>query len=572
MEFGLLNILELIGALGFFIYGMKEMSEGIQKVAGSKMREILRVMTSNRFLGVFTGFLVTALVQSSSASTVMIVSFVNAGLLSLVESIGVIMGANIGTTITAWLISILGFKVKISALALPIIAIGFPMMFSSRTVFKSWAQVFIGFALLFMGLDALKHAVPDLKSNPEILAFLSNYADMGYFSTLIFIGVGTILTLVVQSSSAAMALTLVMCFEGWIPFELAAAMVLGENIGTTITANLAALVGNVHAKRAAGAHFVFNIFGVLWMILAFPFFLQGIGWFMNTYMGMHPFSEDALYNSEHIPIALSIFHSTFNILNVILLIGFVPFIAKTVERLIKSKGDDEDFTLEFIGRGLVQTPEISLAEAENEVAKFAALNVKGVAKISDLIDEKESKVQKKLIDKIKDYEDHSDVIELKVAEFLMKLSKSQLSGDASKRIQSLLSVVNHMESIADIYYQMSKSVERKIEKKIWFEENHREDLRSMRGLIDESMSIMIGDINKSPSEISLDKAIELEQKINLKRNKLRTKNFKNIEKGEVNLETGLIFMDLVSGYEKIADNVIHISQALRGDYLDLEDE
>jgi phosphate:Na+ symporter len=213
-----------------------------------------------------------------------------------------------------------------------------------------------------------------------------------------------------------------------------------------------------------------------------------------------------------------------------------------------------------------------LAEAENEVAKFAALNVKGVAKISDLIDEKESKVQKKLIDKIKDYEDHSDVIELKVAEFLMKLSKSQLSGDASKRIQSLLSVVNHMESIADIYYQMSKSVERKIEKKIWFEENHREDLRSMRGLIDESMSIMIGDINKSPSEISLDKAIELEQKINLKRNKLRTKNFKNIEKGEVNLETGLIFMDLVSGYEKIADNVIHISQALRGDYLDLEDE
>ena len=572
MEFGLLNILELIGALGFFIYGMKEMSEGIQKVAGSKMREILRVMTSNRFLGVFTGFLVTALVQSSSASTVMIVSFVNAGLLSLVESIGVIMGANIGTTITAWLISILGFKVKISALALLIIAIGFPMMFSSRTVFKSWAQVFIGFALLFMGLDALKHAVPDLKSNPEILAFLSNYADMGYFSTLIFIGVGTILTLVVQSSSAAMALTLVMCFEGWIPFELAAAMVLGENIGTTITANLAALVGNVHAKRAAGAHFVFNIFGVLWMILAFPFFLQGIGWFMNTYMGMHPFSEDALYNSEHIPIALSIFHSTFNILNVILLIGFVPFIAKTVERLIKSKGDDEDFTLEFIGRGLVQTPEISLAEAENEVAKFAALNVKGVAKISDLIDEKESKVQKKLIDKIKDYEDHSDVIELKVAEFLMKLSKSQLSGDASKRIQSMLSVVNHMESIADIYYQMSKSVERKIEKKIWFEEKHREDLRTMCGLVDESMALMISDTSKNPSDNNLDKAIELEQKINKKRDKLRTKTFKNIEQGEVNLESGLIFMDLVSGYEKIADNVIHISQAFRGDQLDLEDD
>ena len=657
MEFGILNILELIGALGFFIYGMKEMSDGIQKVAGSKMRDILRVMTSNRFLGVFTGFLVTALVQSSSASTVMIVSFVNAGLLSLVESIGVIMGANIGTTITAWLISILGFKVKISALALPIIAIGFPMMFSSKTKFKSWAQVLIGFALLFMGLDSLKHAVPDLKSNPEILAFLSNYADMGYTSTLIFVGVGTIITLVVQSSSAAMALTLVMCNEGWIPFELAAAMVLGENIGTTITANLAALVGNVHAKRAAGAHFIFNVFGVIWMFIAFNFFIstidtvmgdnkgtiqslvesnskteslgdemvfscsnpatiswieankgleikelnernstylvvnsefsnliasgnqqQILGWANNdqsiaaSIKAINDVTTSPLNNAKAVPIGLSIFHTLFNIINVLLLIGLVPLIAKTVEKVIKSKGDDEDFTLEFIGRGLVQTPEISLAEAENEVAKFANLNLKGVAKISELIEEKEAKTQKKLIEKIKDYEDHSDLIELKVAEFLMKLSKSQLSGDASKRIQSLLSVVNHMESIGDIYYQMSKSVERKIEKKIWFEEKHREDLRSMRAMIDESMILMKQNISKTPGDIVLDEAIELEKKINKKRDKCRSKNFKNIEKGNVNLETGLIFMDLVSGYEKIADNVIHISQALRGDQLDLEDE
>jgi phosphate:Na+ symporter len=572
MEFGLMQVLELVGALGFFIYGMKEMSDGIQKVAGSKMREILRVMTSNRFLGVFTGFLVTALVQSSSASTVMIVSFVNAGLLSLVESIGVIMGANIGTTITAWLISILGFKVKISALALPIIAIGFPMMFSSRTVFKSWAQVLIGFALLFMGLDALKHAVPDLKSNPEILAFLSNYADMGYFSTLIFIAVGTILTLVVQSSSAAMALTLVMCFEGWIPFELAAAMVLGENIGTTITANLAALVGNVHAKRAAGAHFIFNIFGVIWMFIAFPFVLKGIGWYMNTYMGMHPFGADAEYNPEHIPIALSIFHSSFNILNVILLIGFVPFIAKTVEKIIKSKGDDEDFTLEFIGRGLVQTPEISLAEAENEIQKFGKLNIKGVQKISDLIEETEAKKQKKLLDKIKEYEDHTDLIELKVAEFLMALSRNELSTESSRKVQSYLSVVNHMESIGDIYYQMSKSIERKIDKKIWFEESHREALREMKSLVDKSMELMMSNLKLSPSEISLEGAIEVESLINKKRDKFRSKNFKNIEKDKVSLEAGLIFMDLISGYEKIADNVIHISQALRGDHLDLEDE
>ena len=548
------------------------MSDGIQRVAGSKMREILSAMTSNRFLGLITGFLVTALVQSSSATTVMIVSFVNAGLLSLVESIGVIMGANIGTTITAWLISILGFKVKISALALPIIAVGFPMLFSSRPKLNSWAHVLIGFALLFMGLDELKHAVPDLKSNPQILAFLQHYADLGYFSTFIFIIVGTIITLVVQSSSAAMALTLVMCFEGWIPFELAAAMVLGENIGTTITANLAALVGNIHAKRAAGAHFIFNIFGVIWMFVCFPFFLKGISWYMGTYMNMFPSAESASFNPEHIPIALSIFHTTFNLINVAVLIWFVPFIAKTVVRILPSKGDDEDFSLEFIGRGLVKTPDLSLAEAENEIIKFGKLNVKGVQKISALIEETENKQQQKLIKKIKEYEDHTDLIEMKVGEFLMELSKLELSNEGSRRIQSFLSVINHMESIGDIYYQMSRSVEQKIEKRIWFDENQRIDLREMRDMVLEAMKLMMDTISKDSESINLDKAIELEKTINAKRDKLRAKNFKRIEKGKISLETGLIYLDLISGYEKMGDNVIHISQALRGDHLDLEDD
>ena len=572
MNFGFVDLLQLVGALGFFIYGMKVMSDGIQKVAGSKMRDILSAMTSNRFLGLITGFLVTALLQSSSATTVMIVSFVNAGLLSLVESIGVIMGANIGTTITAWLISILGFKVKISALALPIIAVGFPMLFSSRSKWNSWAQVLIGFALLFMGLDELKHAVPDLKSNPEILSFLQNYAHLGYLSTFIFIIVGTIITLVVQSSSAAMALTLVMCFEGWIPFELAAAMVLGENIGTTITANLAALVGNVHAKRAAGAHFVFNIFGVIWMFIAFPFFLKGISWYMGENMNMFPTATSENFNPEHIPIALSIFHTSFNLLNVAVLIWFVPLIAKTVIRVIPSKGDDEDFSLEFIGRGLVKTPEVSLAEVENEIIKFAKLNLKGVQKISALIEETEHKEQQKLIKKIKEYEDHTDLIEMKVGEFLMELSKLELSSSGSRRIQSFLSVINHMESIGDIYYQMSRSVEQKIEKRIWFEENHRSDLREMRDMLNKAMTTMMGNISKSPESINLDSAIEIENAINAKRDKLRAKNFKKIEKGKTSLETGLIYLDLLSGYEKMADNVIHVSQALRGDHLDLEDE
>lgn len=572
MDFGFVDFLQLIGALGFFIYGMKVMSDGIQKVAGSKMRDILAAMTSNRFFGLITGFLVTSLVQSSSATTVMIVSFVNAGLLSLIESIGVIMGANIGTTITAWLISILGFKVKISALALPIIAIGFPMLFSSRDKINSWAHVLIGFALLFMGLDELKHAVPDLKSNPQMLSFLQHYADMGYLSTFIFIIVGTVLTLIVQSSSAAMALTLVMCNEGWIPFELAAAMVLGENIGTTITANLAALVGNVHAKRAAGAHFIFNVFGVLWMFILFPFFLKGIAFYMGNYMNMYPSQSSNLYNPEHIPIALSIFHTSFNVINVSLLIWFVPLIAKTVVRVIPSKGDDEDFRLEFIGRGLVKTPEISLAEAENEIVKFASINEQGVQKVSELIEETEYRDQQKLIKRIKEYENHTDLIEVKVGEFLMELSKHELSNEGSQKVQTYLAVINHMESIGDIYYQMSRTIQQKIEKKIWFDESHRKDLREMRDMVFESMELMKKTLRQEPDEVKMDKAIDLEKRINRKRDKLKARNFKRIEKGKTNLDAGLIYMDLVSGFEKIADHVIHISEAMRGDHFDLDDE
>ncbi len=567
MEFGILNILELIGALGFFIYGMKVMSDGIQKAAGDNMRKILSTMTQNRYFGVMTGFIITCLVQSSSATTVMTVSFVNAGLMTLVESAGVMMGANVGTTLTAWLVSFFGFKVKIAHFALPIIAFGFPLMFMRKGKAKHWGEFLIGFALLFMGLAALKGAVPDLKGNPQVLEFLATYSDMGVLSTLLFIGVGTLLTIVVQSSSAAMALTITMCHQGWIPFEIAAPMVLGENIGTTITAELASLVANVHAKRSARIHSMFNVIGVTWMIFAHPYYLKAIDYIMVTSGSASPFIE-----AESVPIALSYFHTAFNISNLFIMIWFVPVLVKLAIRMVPSKGDDEDFSLEFIGRGLLQTPEISLAEAQNEIEKFAKLNLKGVEKISLLIEETEAKKQRKLLEKIKDYEDHTDLIEIKVAEFLMELSRSTMSSESSRQVQSWLSVINHMESIGDIYYQMSKSVERKIDKKLYFEERHREALREMKDLVNESMVLMIGNLHLYPNDISMDKAIELELSINKKRDKFRARNFKHIEKGKVSLDTGLIYMDLINGYEKIADNVIHISQALRGDHLDLEDE
>ncbi len=565
MEFGIFELLKLIGALGFFIFGMKIMSDGIQKVAGSKMRSILSKMTSNRFLGIVTGFLITALLQSSSATTVMIVSFVNAGLLSLVESIGVIMGANVGTTITAWLISLLGFKVKISAIALPIIAIGFPMMFSSRSNIKSWAEVLIGFALLFMGLDELKGAVPDLKSNPEFLGFLADYANMGILSTLLFVGVGTILTLVVQSSSAAMALTLVMCYEGYIPFELAAAMVLGENIGTTITANLAAMVGNVHAKRAARAHFIFNIFGVIWMILSFQFFITTIDSYMINNMGISPLNFD-IDNPVAIPLGLSIFHTTFNILNMILLVGFVPYISRLVVKMQPSKGDvDEEFHLEHIGAGLMQTAELSVLEAKKEVIKFGDITSRLFKMIPDLLKETDNKKFEKQMTRIRKYEDITDRMEVEIADYLAKAAQGEMSDSASIKVRSMLSMINDMERIGDICYQLSVTIERKNEQKVSFSKEGLDSIDEMIGALLESISIMNRNISSEYPQVTLSEADDAEIVINNLRNKLRKSYLQKIEKGEIEIQTAMIYNNLIHAFEKVGDHVFNITEAIVGD-------
>ena len=564
MKFGIIEFLTLIGALGFFIYGMKVMSDGIQKVAGSKMRSILSKMTSTRFLGITTGFILTALLQSSSATTVMIVSFVNAGLLSLVESIGVIMGANIGTTITAWLISLLGFKVKISSIALPIIAIGFPMMFSSKSNIKAWAEVLIGFALLFMGLDALKGSVPNLKENAEFLAFLSNYANMGILSTLIFIGVGTILTLVVQSSSAAMALTLVMCYEGYIPFELAAAMVLGENIGTTITANLAALVGNVHAKRAARAHFIFNIFGVIWMIFALQFFIRIIDSYMMSNMDLSPLTS--VGESIAVPIGLSIFHTTFNILNVIFLVWFVPLISRTVIRMQPSKGEiDEEFHLEHIGGGLMQTAELSVLEAKKEVIKFGEITTRLFNMIPALMKETDNKKFDALMKRIRKYEDITDKMEVEIADYLAKSAQGEMSDAASIKVRSMISIINDMERIGDICYQISISIERKKEKKADFTNEATKSIEDMLSEIQLSLNIMNNNLNSEYAQVSLTEANNSEININNMRNKLRKSYLQKIEKGEMKIQTGMIYNNLIHSLEKIGDHIFNVSEAIVGD-------
>lgn len=336
MQYGFGDVLTLLGSLGLFLYGMKVMSDALMEVAGDRMRKILATMTSNRLFAVFTGFLITSVIQSSSATTLMVVSFANASLLTLTESIGVIMGANIGTTVTAWLITILGFKVNISAIALPLVGLGFLFTFSKKKKTNQWGRFVIGFAILFIGLQFLKDAVPDIGNNPEALAFLSKYTQLGIWSVLLFLLIGSVLTIVVQSSSATMALTLVMCYEGWIPFDMAAAMVLGENIGTTVTANLAALIANYHAKRTARAHLIFNVLGVVWMLILFVPFLKMVDWFVTRDGRVSPFVE-----ATAIPVALSVFHTTFNVINTFVLIWFVGLIAKIVKRLVPERADPE---------------------------------------------------------------------------------------------------------------------------------------------------------------------------------------------------------------------------------------
>jgi phosphate:Na+ symporter len=569
MNFGIYELLKLIGALGFFIYGMKIMSDGIQKAGGTKMRQILGGMTSNRYFGVMTGFLITAIVQSSSATTVMTVSFVNAGLLTLVESAGVMMGANIGTTITAWIISILGFKVKMSAIALPIIAFGMPMMFSRRTKTKNWGEFLVGFALLFIGLAELKGAVPDVKNNPEILNFLAGFADISFLSRLMFVLVGTVLTIVVQSSTAAMALTLVLCSTGVIPFEVAAAMVLGENIGTTITAELASLVGNVHAKRSARIHSMFNIIGVTWMLILMPYALDIVEYISMNYFGsISPYTAvDGWGDSmSPVPIALSIFHTGFNLLNVLMLIWFVPALVRVAERTVKSQGDmDEEFHLEHIGGGLMQTAELSVLEAKKEVSKFGDISTRLFSMIPELMKETDSKKFGKLMDKIRKYEDITDRMEVEIANYLAKAAQGEMSDSASIKTRSMLSIINDMERIGDICYQMSITLERKSEQKMYFTPEIRETLEEMMKEISKALEIMNNNLNSEYSQVLINDANEIEISINKMRNKLRKTYFEKIEKGEFNIQTGMIYSNLIHSLEKVGDHVFNITEAIIGE-------
>ena len=547
--------LKLIGSLGLFLYGMKIMSEGLQKVAGDRLRSILTAMTTNRVTGVLTGVLITALIQSSSATTVMVVSFVNAGLLTLAESISVIMGANIGTTVTAWIISIFGFKVDMSAFALPLLAFALPLIFSNKSNRKSIGEFIFGFSFLFMGLSFLKNNAPDLNANPDMLAFVQNYTDMGFFSVLLFLFIGTILTMIVQASAATMAITLIMCANGWISLELGAALVLGENIGTTITANLAALTANSQAKRAALAHFVFNVFGVIWVLIIFHPFMEFVNWVVDTFF--HPGNSEVAISYK-----LSAFHSIFNICNVCLLIWGVKLIERTVCAIIRPKEEDEEPRLRFITGGMLSTAELSILQARKEIHLFAERTHRMFGMVQDLLHTDKDDDFNKVFSRVEKYENISDNMELEIANYLNQVSEGRLSSESKLQIRAMLREVTEIESIGDSCYNLARTINRKRQTNQDFTEKQYEHIHFMMKLTNDALEQMIVVVEK-PEHHSIDvnKSFNIENEINNYRNQLKNQNILDVNNKEYDYQMGVYYMDIIAECEKLGDYVVNVVEA-----------
>lgn len=600
MEYSLFDFLKLVGSLALFLYGMKIMSEGLQKMAGDKLRGILSSMTKNRFMGVLTGVLITALIQSSSATTVMVVSFVNAGLLTLIQSIGVIMGANVGTTVTAWIIALFGFgNFSISALSIPLMGIALPLIFSSKSKNKSLGEFIFGFAFLFMGLDFLKDSMPDLQNNPEILSFVQNFSDMGFWSVLIFLIIGTVLTIIVQSSSATLALTLIMVTKGWIDFPSAAAMILGENIGTTITANLAAIPANISAKRAAFSHMIFNVIGVIWMLFIFKFFVNMVSNITDSFTSISPYgiydyinslSQEEMHAITTLPkselsaelaakqstymkyqvsasYGLSLFHTMFNICNVLLMVWFVKYYEKLALLVIRpKKGEDEDeeFILKFIDAGLASTSELSILQAEKEMEVYAQRTRKMfgfVVKMTNM--NHHEKKFLKLYNRVEKYEDICDRMEVEIATYLGKVSDGRLSSKSKENVRDILRAVTEIESMADASCNMARDLKRKMDANVNFEQSQIQNINSMYGFIEKGYD-NLQKILKSPKitsrEVIDSKSVEMV--LNEKRDTLKRQNIENINNGEYTYQNSVFYMDIVLECEKMGDYMINVVEAL----------
>ncbi|MDD6281664.1 MAG: Na/Pi cotransporter family protein [Muribaculaceae bacterium] len=605
MNYSILQFLGLLGAVGLFLYGMKVMSEGLQKAAGDRLRNILSAMTRNRFTGTITGFFITALIQSSSASTVMVVSFVNAGLMTLAQSMAVIMGANVGTTFTAWVIALFGFKVDISAFALPLIGLAVPLLFSSKSRTKSIGEFTIGFAFLFMGLDMISKYVPDLQTNPEMFAFLQRYASMGFGSVLIFCAVGLLVTMMIQSSAATFAITLIMCSKGWIDFPLACALVLGSNIGTTITPLLASMSGNVAAKRTAMGHLLFNLLGTIWVLAIFYPFVDLNSWIteeigqgdpnaLYRYVTDLKVSHPDLYNSvfaSSLPTAdgdvlstrtmitqlqvsvsfgLSIFHTVFNLINLSIMIWFTKLYVKIVEILVPAKhqGDDE-FQLKFITGGLLSASELNISQAEKEIHVFAERVARMLPMAKELINTKEGSDEfNRIYSRLEKYEEISDRMEIEIANYLNRCAEGRLSNESKRTIAAMLSIDSEIESIADCALGVGKILLRKQQAGVQFNDEIHANIETMFQYVDKAITNMILLLKnlEHNQESAIIVSYNCEREINNLRNQLRTNNISNINQHHYEYQSGIYYMDIISTLEKMGDYIINVVDIVKDEF------
>lgn len=549
----IVTIFKLLGSLGVFLYGMRVMSDGIQKVAGKRMQSILNYMTANRVVAVLTGFIITGLVQSSSATTVMVVSFVNASLLSLTQAIGVVMGANIGTTVTTWIVSIIGFKFKITSIALPIVGVGLPFMFSKFKNRRDIGEILIGFGLLFLGLMFLKESVPDIKSNPEVLEFLKNYTDLGFLSFVIFVAVGSVLTVIVQSSSAAMAITVTMAFMGWIDFQTSAAIVLGENIGTTVTAYLASMGTSVNARRTARAHFLFNTIGVIWMACIFKYFTQFI-------LNIAPWDSSL---QENLPLNLSLFHSVFNITNTLLFLPFVRPFAKLVEKIVKPKASDlsKEYKLHYIHTGLQDTAQMSIQTAKSELNKMVILVENMFNTFLHVFRNPDKKMGSNVVE-VKDMEELSDQMQEEITKYLVECSTEDLSEDNVVNVNAMMRIVNELENIGDSCFKLMLLTERKYNSKIKLHTKAREEFEDFASMLSESMALYKNRMNVHLEKQVLEMVYRLEEKMNNLRDNLKEATQQRLQEGS-DVKAELLYLDLLKHFEHIGDYSLNIAQALR---------
>lgn len=562
-KWGLFELFVLLGSIALFLYGMKTMSDGLQQATGKRLRHVLGSITSNRFKGILTGLGITTLVQSSSVTTIMTVSFVNAGILTLMQAAGVIMGANIGTTVTAWLIDIFGFKVDIGPYTLILLAIGIPLLFFRNPKLKSWANVIIGFAILFLGLGFIKSSVPEVGPESQIVSFFIGVNNIKYFSTIIAVLFGTFLTVIIQSSSATVALTMALMASGIIPFEVGAAMILGENIGTTITAELAASVGNVHAKRAARIHSSFNIFGVILALIFFPFFLDLVIYLTETLFDGNPLTNTTEYGST----GLAVLHSTFNIANTFIMVWFIPYLVRFATYTVKPKGEkDEQFQLEYIGAGMNMTPELSIQEVKKELAKFGDITSRMSGFATALLSEANKEKQEELIERISKYEEITDNVELEIANYLNKIAGKNVDEMLARRISGMNRIITNLERIGDIYYQLAKLIEKRNEKDIVFSELQNRRLHDLVELVDKAFAEMNKNLNLQVEQVSIQKAQEIEDSINAMRDEVRGEYYQFILREDSNNQIAgdLIYNNIFNLLERVGDHIINVTEGILG--------